>query len=78
MQRWSNATALKRQKLYRAIDSSNFYRCPVVERDRSLMNVTFTLADESLDNAFVKGAEAARDADVERASQRRWHARKPL
>ena len=27
--------------------------------DRSLMNVTFTLADESLDKAFVKGAEAA-------------------
>ena len=49
----------KAQKLYRAIDASNFYRCPVVERDRSLMNVTFTLADESLDNAFVKGAEAA-------------------
>ena len=35
------------------------HRCPVVERDRSLMNVTFTLADESLDKAFVKGAEAA-------------------
>ena len=49
----------KAAKLYRAIDSSNFYRCPVLERDRSLMNVTFTLADESLDNAFVKGAEAA-------------------
>ncbi len=48
----------KAQKLYRAIDSSNFYRCPVVERDRSLMNVTFTLADEALDKAFVKGAEA--------------------
>ncbi len=50
----------KAQKLYRAIDSSNFYRCPVVERDRSLMNVTFTLADEALDKAFVKGAEARR------------------
>jgi phosphoserine aminotransferase len=49
----------KAQKLYRAIDNSNFYHCPVVERDRSLMNVTFTLADESLDKAFVKGADAA-------------------
>jgi phosphoserine aminotransferase len=49
----------KAQKLYRAIDSSNFYRCPVIEHNRSLMNVTFTLADESLDKAFVKGAEAA-------------------
>ena len=49
----------KAQKLYRAIDSSNFYHCPVVERDRSLMNVTFTLADEAHDKAFLKGAEAA-------------------
>jgi phosphoserine aminotransferase len=49
----------KAQKLYRAIDASNFYHCPVVERDRSLMNVTFTLADDGLDKAFLKGAEAA-------------------
>jgi len=49
----------KAQKLYRAIDASNFYHCPVVERDRSLMNVTFTLADEAFDKAFVTGAEAA-------------------
>jgi phosphoserine aminotransferase len=49
----------KAEKLYRAIDASNFYRCPVVARDRSLMNVTFTLADDALDKAFVKGAEAA-------------------
>ena len=49
----------KAQKLYRAIDSGNFYHCPVVERDRSLMNVTFTLADASLEKAFLQGAEAA-------------------
>jgi len=49
----------KAQKLYRAIDASNFYHCPVLERDRSLMNVTFTLADEAHDKAFLKGAEAA-------------------
>jgi phosphoserine aminotransferase len=50
---------VKAQKLYRAIDASNFYHAPVVETDRSLMNVTFTLADEALDKAFLKGAEAA-------------------
>ena len=49
----------KAQKLYRAIDSGNFYHCPVVERDRSLMNVTFTLADANLEKAFLQGAEAA-------------------
>jgi phosphoserine aminotransferase len=49
----------KAQKLYRAIDASNFYHCPVLERDRSFMNVTFTLADEAHDKAFLKGAEAA-------------------
>ncbi len=49
----------KAQKLYRAIDASNFYHCPVVESDRSWMNVTFTLANEVLDEAFLQGAEAA-------------------
>jgi len=49
----------KAGKLYSAIDASNFYRCPVLPKDRSLMNVTFTLADSALDGAFVAGAERA-------------------
>jgi phosphoserine aminotransferase len=49
----------KAGKLYAAIDASNFYSCPVLEQNRSLMNVTFTLADATLDNAFVAGAERA-------------------
>ena len=49
----------KAQKLYRAIDAGNFYRCPVLPKDRSLMNVTFTLADAALDDVFVAGADAA-------------------
>lgn len=49
----------KAGKLYSAIDASNFYSCPVVKQNRSLMNVTFTLADATLDNAFVAGAERA-------------------
>ena len=47
----------KARKLYAAIDGSNFYRCPVAKRNRSWMNVAFTLADESLDGAFLRAAE---------------------
>jgi phosphoserine aminotransferase len=49
----------KAGKLYGAIDASNFYSCPVLKQNRSLMNVTFTLADATLDKAFVAGAERA-------------------
>jgi phosphoserine aminotransferase len=48
----------KAATLYRAIDASNFYRCPVAKEARSLMNVPFTLADDALDDAFLAGAEA--------------------
>lgn len=44
--------------LYDFLDSTAFYRSPVVREDRSLMNVPFKLQDESLDAAFLKGAEA--------------------
>jgi phosphoserine aminotransferase len=44
--------------LYDCLDSSSFYRSPVATDCRSLMNVPFKLADESLDAAFLKGAEA--------------------
>jgi len=45
--------------LYDCLDRSAFYRAPVATDCRSLMNVPFKLADESLDAAFLKGAEAA-------------------
>ena len=45
--------------LYDCLDRSTFYRAPVAKDCRSLMNVPFKLADESLDAAFLKGAEAA-------------------
>ena len=48
----------KAAKLYDAVDQSNFYQCPVEKRVRSKMNVPFTLADGSLDAAFLSGAEA--------------------
>ena len=45
--------------LYDALDGgSGFYRSPVQRDCRSLMNVPFKLKDESLDAAFLKGAEA--------------------
>ncbi len=51
--------ALNRTKaatLYNLIDNSNFYSCPVVPQNRSVMNVPFTLADSGLDAEFLKGA----------------------
>ena len=44
--------------LYEFLDGSSFYSNPVARADRSLMNVPFRLRDESLDGAFLKGAEA--------------------
>lgn len=55
MQRRSHRKA---GRLYAALEASNFYRAPVATPDRSLMNVPFTLADDSLDGAFLAGAEA--------------------
>jgi phosphoserine aminotransferase len=42
--------------LYDYLDQSSFYRSAVRRADRSRMNVTFRLADEAQDEAFVKGA----------------------
>jgi phosphoserine aminotransferase len=45
--------------LYETIDTSNgFYCCPVEKPFRSRMNVPFRLADENLDEAFIKEAKA--------------------
>ena len=45
--------------LYDYLDGSPFYRTAVRKEDRSRMNVPFKLADESLDEAFLKGAKEA-------------------
>ncbi|HEX3138482.1 MAG TPA: 3-phosphoserine/phosphohydroxythreonine transaminase [Rhizobacter sp.] len=44
--------------LYDYLDSTSFYTSPIAKEDRSLMNVPFKLKNESLDAAFLKGAEA--------------------
>ena len=50
---------LKAHRLYAAIDASAFYRNGVDKEARSLMNVTFKLADPALDGAFLQAAAAA-------------------
>ena len=50
----------KAERLYAVIDASNFYDNPVARQDRSVMNVPFTLADATLDGAFLAGAEERR------------------
>ena len=48
----------KAKLLYDYLDSTDFYHNPVAVEDRSRMNVPFTLKDASLDEAFLKGAQA--------------------
>jgi phosphoserine aminotransferase len=49
----------KADKLYAAIDGSDFYSNPVREDCRSWMNVPFVLADASLDAKFLEDSAAA-------------------
>jgi phosphoserine aminotransferase len=46
-------------KLYAAIDGSDFFANPVAVRNRSIMNVPFTLADPALDKTFLTESEEA-------------------
>jgi phosphoserine aminotransferase len=48
---------VKAALLYDYLDSQTFYSCPIAKDDRSLMNAPFKLKDESLDEAFLKGAK---------------------
>lgn len=48
----------KADKLYQAIDDSDFYANPIEPRFRSWMNVPFTLADDALNKPFLQQAEA--------------------
>lgn len=55
--------AAKAKLLYDYIDGQDFYRNPVAKKDRSIMNVPFTLAgtlaNAELDAEFLKGSVAA-------------------
>ncbi len=47
----------KSRLLYDYLDASRFFTSPVDQQDRSRMNVPFKLRDESLDKAFLDGAQ---------------------
>jgi phosphoserine aminotransferase len=47
----------KAKLVYDCLDRSEFYLTPVRKEDRSRMNVPFKLRDETLDEAFLKGAK---------------------
>jgi phosphoserine aminotransferase len=47
----------KANLFYDYLDATEFYGNPVSRSDRSRMNVPFKLRDESLDEAFLKGAQ---------------------
>lgn len=47
----------KAEHLYAYLDQSDFYNNPVTKANRSIMNVPFTLADESLEKLFLQEAE---------------------
>ena len=47
----------KAKLLYDFLDAGSFYRNSVDRKDRSRMNVPFTLSDAKLDDEFLKGAE---------------------
>ncbi len=49
----------KAKLLYDYLDTTRFYTSPARKADRSRMNVRFHLRDETLDEAFLKGAKAA-------------------
>jgi phosphoserine aminotransferase len=48
----------KASLIYDYLDASRFYKSPVQRECRSLMNVPFKLADDKLDESFLKGAQA--------------------
>ena len=49
----------KAKVLYDYLDQSKFFKSPVRKQDRSRMNVPFKLADETLDDAFLKATKDA-------------------
>jgi phosphoserine aminotransferase len=55
----AKVNARKAAKLYAEIDRTGFYRGTARGDSRSLMNVTFRLSSEALENAFVKDATTA-------------------
>lgn len=55
----AQVNARKAKKLYDYIDASGFYANPVFIKNRSRMNVPFTLKDAALDKTFLEQADKA-------------------
>jgi phosphoserine aminotransferase len=55
--RMEEINVAKAQLLYDYLDQTEFYHSPVAREDRSRMNIPFTLRSDSLDKAFLTGAE---------------------
>ena len=55
----ANVNQRKAARLYAEIDRSGFYRWIARKDSRSRMNVTFGLADQTLENTFIQEATAA-------------------
>lgn len=49
----------KASRLYRYIDQSGFYKNHIASANRSLMNISFTTANEALDKQFITQAKQA-------------------
>jgi len=58
----------KAGRLYDYIDSDHYYRCHIAPVDRSLVNVCFSLADDSMTDVFI------READTQGLRNLRGHA----
>ena len=59
LEKMAEINTRKANKLYQAIDNSDFYGNPIALANRSQMNVPFTLADASLDKLFLQESEDA-------------------
>jgi len=59
LQQLGERNRAKADRLYAAIDGSDFYTNPVQPEARSMMNIPFVMADDALTKAFVEQAEAA-------------------
>jgi phosphoserine aminotransferase len=56
---FAEANARKSQKLYQAIDQSEFYQNEIDPAYRSWMNIPFTLKSPELDGLFLQQADEA-------------------
>jgi len=57
LEKMAEINAAKARLVYDYLDQTEFYHSPVAREDRSLMNIPFTLRNDTLDGEFLKRAE---------------------